>query len=114
MCMHVCVCACVCVYCVCVLSVYVCMCTCVATSPNARSQACSELVSEGSCGVSMGNGTSPPVTARTNAQHYNRPSDTDCHAHIMERLSFLQILKTKSMFYTYEAVTVNKILMQIL
>ena len=113
--MHVCVCVCVCVCaCVCVLSVYVCMCTCVATSPNARSQACSELVSEGSCGVSMGNGTSPPVTARTNAQHGNRPSDADCHAHIMERLSFLQILKTKPMFYTYEAVTVNKILMQIL
>ena len=118
MCVCACVCVCVCIVCVCVcvcvLSVYECMCTCVATSPNARSQTYSELVSEGNCGDSMGNGTSAPVTARTNAQHDNRPSDTDCHAHIMERLNFLHILKTKPMFCTYEAVTINRILMQVL
>ena len=31
-----------------------------------------------------------------------------------ERLSYLHILKTTSMFYSYEAAKVNKILMQVL
>ena len=43
-----------------------------------------------------------------------KSNENGCHAHMREILSYLHNSETTSMFYIYEAIIVNKILMQVL
>ena len=61
--------------------------------------------------------TAPGESVNPSSKNFGskkKETDTYCHAHRREILSYLHIPKTMSMFYMYEATIVTKILIQVL